>query len=699
MSDSSLSTPTNASPLMDVRPSPATLFSLPAAAAEARSKYLAQGFLLFVGLVFLVGTFLLIRWSSFTLDQRTLFWESRLSQGAAAAARRASIEFDAKAAPWARLAQSDGIKLYTMEAISATGERRQAARDYLENAFALTLEREGISVRDGRPSRLPITPRSGLRAPIRAGLALVGTTGEALLSLGGAAPVALSAPRSTPNGATMSMFGPYLGQDGKTGWFSLVVPIEAVQGDELVAELHITYPLEALQLFSPEAGLAGGFNVETALALPNADLLLMLSDTGMQLQSAPGFYGDARYRWAAAHGRGTASAADQAGDMMLVAAKQVPETRWIAVQSVDRGAALASIRQQTVVWLLTGIVALGLSCGLILYSWRRAVAHRAAVLTASREAAGERLTAANDLLNTVASAQPSAVLLVDGDASIGFANDASAQLAGQASADAILGKTLHDVYSMETAALLVRACQSAHATAREITASIAIDVDGQTRHGRITARPLDQFEDGHHVLLAFDDVTEIVALRARREAALRHLVSVLTGLIDARDPFSARQSRLVAAISRQVARAMDMTVDQERDIEMAALLSNAGKILVPRGLLTKPDPFTPDELETVRAAMQRTGDLLEDVDFDGRVHSILSAMHEAEGGEQSDRQQANIIAGVNALVGMVSPRAHRDALSLDSALDTLAETVSDQQVLAAIIHVVRNHNALQRHTV
>lgn len=679
--------------LPDARPQTQALFQLPAAAAQARSKYLAQGFLLFVGLVFLVGTFLIVRWSSFALDQQARFWDSQLSQGAYNTAAYADAQLKERQRAWIRLAQSDAIKLYVMQAIDGDGDLAQASREYLDNALQLTLEREGLSMAQGEPSVAVNQLRAG---SVRAGAALVSSSGQLLMSFNGAGPLPSAARAATASNDPARLYGPYLTQDGTKGWLSFVVAIEAVQSSRVVAQLHITYPLSAIEML-PARGTQIGFpGIETALLQPQADLLLTQQDGQPMLARTPAFNGDERYLWAGARAQGSARASAADGTDMLVAAQRVGQTQWVAVQSIPKAQAMADVRRQTWIWLLGSIIALGFACALILLAWRRGVAQRASTIAAARDSAGQALADANAVLTSIADNQPSAVLLISADDTIAFANQAAAQLMGRKSHVDLIGLTLRESFPAGGGEPFARAADSARAIGRDLTAATEIGVTSDLRHGRITAVPLEGYDDGASVMLAFDDVTELVTMRARREAALRHLVGVLTGLIDARDPYSASHSRSVARLSRHIARALNYGSDLQRDVEMAALLSNAGKILVPRGLLTKPEALTPDELASVRAAIQKTGDLLASVEFDGQVRAILYALEGKQDGDSSSRQAADIIAAANALVGMVSPRAHRQAMALERALEALHEVITDKHVLAAIDHAVHNQSALKK---
>lgn len=672
---------------------PLTLLELPAAAAEARSKYLAQGFLLFVGLVFLVGTFVILRWSSQALEQQSVLWETRLTQAAFADASHISGQIESRLAPWERLAATDAIKLYIMQAADPDFPGRDSARAYVENALVLAAERDGIAGDAAARSRVPVNTRSA--APVMgAGVMLVSADQTPLLSIGNASVLSganVSAKRADGGARVV---GPYAGLRGEGTYLSFIVPITQVQSSNLVAELHITYALG--EAFLPPGALPQDDLQGSSFALINSvsDHVLMPSlmdgERVPVVRSAPGFDGDSRYRWAAATQQSGAAKTTSAGDVsFLVSARSVAGTQWVVVRSVPEDQALALVKRQTWVWLLLSFLALGLSCGLILLSWKRGVAHKADAISAARETANQALSDANSFLNTLADTQPSALLVQDVDGRVVFGNAAAQSLTDLDQGARIEGQTLGALFGLEDARPLERAAESARAARRVVTASLRLGREPALRHGRITAAPLGgDLEDGR-VVLTFDDLTDVIRLRAKREAALRQLIAVLMGLIDARDPYSAAHSRSVASLSRKVGVALDYTDDQLRDLEMAALLSNAGKVLVPRSVLTKPGALSAAELREVRAALAKTSTLLGEVDFDGRVSAILAAAETGTATDDADVQAATIIRAANALVGMISPRAHRSALSLDEALESVKDQHDDKQVLSTIDYVAR----------
>jgi len=99
--------------------------------------------------------------------------------------------------------------------------------------------------------------------------------------------------------------------------------------------------------------------------------------------------------------------------------------------------------------------------------------------------------------------------------------------------------------------------------------------------------------------------------------------------------------------------------------------------------------------------MQASAELLEGIEFDGPVVETLrqsqahwdgSGVPPGLAGEDI-LVTARVVAVANAFVGMVSPRAHREALGIDRAVQTLlgeAGRAYERGVVAALVNYLDN---------
>jgi HD-GYP domain-containing protein (c-di-GMP phosphodiesterase class II) len=204
------------------------------------------------------------------------------------------------------------------------------------------------------------------------------------------------------------------------------------------------------------------------------------------------------------------------------------------------------------------------------------------------------------------------------------------------------------------------------------------------------------------VLVVERDITEAVTERERRTRTLSQVVRTLVGVVDRRDPYAAGHSVKVAAIARAIAVEMDLSEREAETAEIAGNLLNFGKIFVAPDLLTKTGALTDDDRRQLRESLQTSAEVLAGIDFDGPVVETLrqaQAHWDGSGvpaGLAAERilVTARIVAVANAFVGMVSRRAYREAIDIDTAIELLLDQVGktfDRRVVAALINFLDNH--------
>ncbi|MCG8491487.1 MAG: hypothetical protein MI743_07725, partial [Sneathiellales bacterium] len=209
------------------------------------------------------------------------------------------------------------------------------------------------------------------------------------------------------------------------------------------------------------------------------------------------------------------------------------------------------------------------------------------------------------------------------------------------------------------------------------------------------------------VLAVFQDITEVVHERERRENVLRSLVSTLVAFLDRRDPYSAHQSIRVAEVAVAIAQELNASEKTIRTADIAGNLMNLGKMLVPADVLTKAGDLTEQERHIVRESLNASADLLEGVKFDLPVAETLRQLQEHWDGSGVPRnlsgtainEAARIVAVANAFVGMVSPRAYRGAIDFSKAVSLLLEDADkryDRKPISALINYLDNKGGRER---
>lgn len=420
------------------------------------------------------------------------------------------------------------------------------------------------------------------------------------------------------------------------------------------------------------------------------------------------FLPDPAADFASRHPGEMAKKKNYAGRDVLVVGQKVPKVPdWTVVRTVDAGFALAGVRGQRNQVIVFAILMAAVVAALVLLVWRHGVSVRLASANAAQRSLAERLRRQSRFLEAVTDGQPTEILALDNNGRIQFVNQRLSDEIG-ADREELIGKPVE-------AALGAHAGRSlrllAEATRDEGTLQDTLeteDADGERRLFVINAIPLKAGEahEEELVLLVREEVTAFVEERERRERTLKRLVGTLATLIDARDPFAARQSERVVDVATSLGHGLNLTLREMEAIEIAGRLMNIGKMLVPREILTKQDRLSPEELKLVRDSLKRSADLLTGVEFDGPVVETLQQIQARVDGTGDPPLQgsdilmtARVLAVANAFVAMVSPRAHRAGLSIDEALAELQKeggTRFDRGVVAALAHQIENLDGRRR---
>lgn len=163
------------------------------------------------------------------------------------------------------------------------------------------------------------------------------------------------------------------------------------------------------------------------------------------------------------------------------------------------------------------------------------------------------------------------------------------------------------------------------------------------------------------------------------DCPLSHLVAELVGQVDAADPSQAGHSLRVAALATMLGSSIGMNARELRDLRIAALLHDVGKILVPADALRKEGPLSATETSAVRRHAVLGGMILRKIPVLAFAAPVARWHHERwDGLGYPDGIQgaaiplhARVVAVADALDAMVSVRPYRQAMGLQEAFAEL----------------------------
>jgi HD-GYP domain-containing protein (c-di-GMP phosphodiesterase class II) len=178
--------------------------------------------------------------------------------------------------------------------------------------------------------------------------------------------------------------------------------------------------------------------------------------------------------------------------------------------------------------------------------------------------------------------------------------------------------------------------------------------------------------------------------------AYRGTAFLLGDVVEADDEYTGAHSRAVVELTLRVCGELGLSARERRDAEFVALLHDVGKVRVPKAIVNKPGPLTPEEralmerhtLEGERLLL-RVGGLL------GEIGRVVRSCHERfDGSGYPDGLRgeeipllARIVACCDAFNAMTSDRSYRQAMPVTEAVAELRR-VSGTQFDPVVVDVL-----------
>lgn len=168
-------------------------------------------------------------------------------------------------------------------------------------------------------------------------------------------------------------------------------------------------------------------------------------------------------------------------------------------------------------------------------------------------------------------------------------------------------------------------------------------------------------------------------LRGQQQRRVSAAVSVLAAAVDLKDPYTANHSAEVASLCRRVARGLGLDEKAVHSIYLAGLLHDAGKIVVPHEILSKPGSLSRHDLKAMQEHVPAGVQIVQSIGGLVDVARVVAASHEHMDGSgypagirgEQIPLGSRIIGVVDAYHAMVTDRPYRHRRSPREALDEL----------------------------
>ncbi len=391
------------------------------------------------------------------------------------------------------------------------------------------------------------------------------------------------------------------------------------------------------------------------------------------------------------------------GHAVLATSRSIPSSPWVLSQQVDAGEALQESNRHRRFIITSFSLLLFFFAATLVAAWRHGSSVRARHDAEALRNKSLALQKQTELLHAVTDNTEALIMLLDDQQQLLFANT---RLATRVNTDAheLTGQSLGAVIGPANAQPLLAAIEQLHANGEIQHCTREMSIGGDTRIFQCSIVPVDRLgERFNAILLVMQDTTALRLAQRKHATLLRRLVDTLMQVVDLHDPYSANHSARMAEVANAIGRELKLSKADRQTLDMAASLANLGKIFVPREILTKTTALTDAEQDLAQRHVQYGVEMLEDLEFEGQVLDTIRQKQEHLDGSGYPQAlsgddillTARILAVANAFVALVSPRAYRDAISIQAALDRLLQDAGvkyDRHVVAALFHVAENRS-------
>lgn len=211
------------------------------------------------------------------------------------------------------------------------------------------------------------------------------------------------------------------------------------------------------------------------------------------------------------------------------------------------------------------------------------------------------------------------------------------------------------------------------------------------------ALPGEQLTNGQGCVAIFEDITTFRARAKKRQQREQALLAAFDSAMASVDPDLVGQTFKIDGLAVKLAESLNMTEDQKETLRIGAMLTQIGKLFIPRELLHKQGKFTEEETAKVRQAQRDADQALDNYDFGLPVQQTVREMNERVNGSgpmglkgEEISLCGRVLAVANAFIALTNPRSWRndDGKTIEEALKIIGNDKGfDKNIVSALLNM------------
>lgn len=208
------------------------------------------------------------------------------------------------------------------------------------------------------------------------------------------------------------------------------------------------------------------------------------------------------------------------------------------------------------------------------------------------------------------------------------------------------------------------------------------------------------FNDNDERIMSYISYSASIAINnqlneLKLEDSFIGIINALTEIIDAKDHYTRGHSERVAELAVKICNQLNLSPDETRNLQVAAILHDIGKIGIPEAILCKAERLTNEEFDLIREHPEIGDKILKDVKFLEEARNIIRHHHERiDGSGYPDGLKgdeiplgAKIIGVADIFDSMNSNRPYRNKIAIDLIKEELL-SMSGKKVDAGCVEAL-----------